>query len=304
MSDTTKGVIAIIVACTVWGLSPLYYYALADVPPLELLSHRSLWSLVLLGLYLALQGRLKELPALMTGRTAFLVLLASVMISVNWGGFILSVQVGMVVEASLGYFIFPLIMATLGMLFFAEGLSASKLTAVLLATGAVLTLTIGLGVAPWLALLLGGTFATYSVIKKLIAAGPVVTVVAEVLFLAPLALIWLWGTHTQGWEGIVGRNGSVFGSDFVSSAMLIGSGLLTGGPLMLFSYASRRLKLSTVGVVQYLNPSLQFLCAVAILGETITIWHMIAFPLIWAALAIYSVGAYRQDRAVRKAATA
>lgn len=303
MSDTTKGVIAIIAACTVWGLSPLFYYMLRHVPPLELLSHRTIWSLVLFSLILGVQGRLREIRSILSGRTAFLVALAAIVISVNWGGFILSVQIGMVVEASLGYFIFPLIMAMLGAVFFGESLSGSKLFAVFLAVAAVLVLTIGLGVAPWLAFLLGGTFAGYGVIKKLLTVGPVVSVTAEVLTLAPLALLWLAGTHFAGWEGIVGRNGAVFGTAIFDSLLLIASGLLTAGPLILFSYASRRLTLSTVGVVQYLNPSLQFFCAVALLGETVTLWHMIAFPMIWAALAIYSAGAIRQDRASRKRAT-
>lgn len=304
MSETSKGVIATIVACTVWGLSPLYYYMLRHVPPLELLSHRTLWSLVLFSLFLLMRGRLGELLALMRGRTMLLVAVAAIVISVNWGGFILSVQIGMVVEASLGYFIFPLIMALLGAVFFGERLTGSKLFAILLAVLAVVVLTLGLGVAPWLALLLGGTFAAYSVIKKLLAIGPVVSVTAEVLFLAPLALIWLAGTHFAGWQGIVGLTGAVFGTSLSDSLLLIASGLLTAGPLMLLSFASRRLTLSTVGVVQYLNPSLQFMCAVVLLGETITLWHMIAFPMIWTALAIYSAGAYRKDKAARRAKTA
>ncbi|WP_432449762.1 EamA family transporter RarD [Aliiroseovarius marinus] len=304
MNETSKGVIAIIVACTVWGLSPLYYYMLRHVPPLELLSHRTLWSLVLFSLFLLVQGRLRELPTLMRGRTMLLVAVAAIVISINWGGFILSVQIGMVVEASLGYFIFPLIMALLGAVFFGERLTGSKLFAIFLAVLAVVVLTLGLGVAPWLALLLGGTFAAYSVIKKLLAVGPVVSVTAEVLFLAPLALIWLAGTHFAGWQGIVGRTGAVFGTGLGDSLLLIASGLLTAGPLMLLSFASRRLTLSTVGVVQYLNPSLQFMCAVVLLGETITLWHMIAFPMIWVALTIYSAGAYRQDKAARRAETA
>lgn len=304
MNETTKGVAAIIAACTVWGTSPLFYKALEHVPPLELLSHRTLWSLFLFSILLGVQSRLGEVIDLLKSRAILLVILAAIVISVNWGGFILSVQIGMVVEASLGYFIFPLIMVALGWLFYSEKLDLSKIVALILAVGAVLVLTVGLGVAPWLSLLLGGTFATYAVIKKTLSNGPVVTVTAEVLMLAPLAIIWLYGSHFAGWEGIVGRAGGVFGRSFWDSALLVASGLITAGPLILFSYASRRLKLSTVGVVQYLNPSLQFTCAVAFLGETVTIWHMIAFPLIWLALAIYSAGAIRQDRAARKVSTA
>lgn len=303
MSDTTKGVIAIISACVIWGLSPLFYKLLEHVPPLELLSHRTLWSLGFFGLLLLWQGRLGAVPGLIGGRSVWLVGLASLMISVNWGGFIWSVQVGRVVESSLGYFIFPLIMVALGWLFFNEAMTRGKAIALVLASVAVLTLTLGLGVAPWLSLLLGGTFAAYGVIKKTLASGPIVSVTAEVLLLAPLAVIWLLGAHLAGWQDFVGRDGGIFGQHLWDSALLATSGLITAGPLVLFSYASRRLALSTVGLVQYLNPSLQFSCAV-LLGEVITRWHMIAFPLIWLALAIYSANAIRQDRASRKTRTA
>ncbi|GHE86738.1 permease [Aliiroseovarius zhejiangensis] len=304
MTDTMKGVVAIVAACVVWGLSPLFYKLLEHVPPLELLSHRTIWSLAIFGTILAVQGRLGELPALLRGRSALLVVLAALVISVNWGGFILSVQIGMVVQASLGYFIFPLIMVVLGRLLFGERITRGKAIALLLAGTAVLTLTLGLGVAPWLSLLLGGTFAIYGVIKKTLTSGPILSVTAEVLLLAPFAMVWLFGTHMAGWQGIVGRTGGVFGTHLWDSALLVASGLITAVPLMLFSFASRRLALSTVGLVQYLNPSLQFTCAVAILGEQVTLWHMIAFPLIWLALAIYSAEAYRQDRAARRAVIA
>lgn len=304
MSETRKGIAAIIVACTVWGLSPLYYKLLEHVPPLEVLSHRTLWSLAMFGLLLAVQGRLGHLPALFRGQSALLVALAALVISVNWGGFILSVQIGMVVEASLGYFIFPLAMVVLGRVLFGEVITRGKAIALALATTAVLTLTLGLGVAPWLSLLLGGTFAIYGVIKKTMTSGPIVSVTAEVLILAPVAIIWLLGTHFAGWQGIVGRTGGVFGTDWWDSVLLVVSGLITAVPLVLFSYASRRLALSTVGLVQYLNPSLQFTGAVVVLGETVTIWHMIAFPMIWLALAIYSAEAYRHDRASRRAVIA
>lgn len=304
MSDTTKGIAAIIAACVVWGTSPLFYKMLEHVPPLELLSHRTLWSLALFGLLLGVQGRLGEVPKLLYGRSLLLIAVSAFVISVNWGGFILSVQIGMVVQSSLGYFIFPLVMVALGRLLFGETITRAKAMALGLGVLAVLTLTFGLGVTPWLSLLLGGTFAVYGAVKKVVASGPIVSVTAEVLLLAPLAIIWLLGTHLAGWEGIVGRNGAVFGQHLWDSVLLVTSGLITAGPLVMFSYASRRLALSTVGLVQYLNPSLQFTCAVVVLGEVITPWHMIAFPMIWLALAIYSADAIRRDRASRKAATA
>ncbi|WP_421703917.1 EamA family transporter RarD [Aliiroseovarius sp.] len=303
MSETSKGILAMVAACVIWGFVPLYYALLSHVPPLEVLSHRTLWSLVLFGVLLSVQGRLGELPRiLLTWRGFLLVSVAGLMVSTNWGIFILSVQIGKVVESSLGYFIFPLVAVVLGRLVYGERLSRVKWLSVAIATTAVVVLTAGLGVAPWISLILAFTFGLYGVIKKGLEAGPVVSVTGEVLVLAPMAAIWLAGVHFGGWEGLTGHNAAVFGHDLQDSLVLIGSGLTTAGPLILFSYASRRLDLSTVGLLQYINPSLQFLCAVAILGEAVTPWHMLAFPMIWLALAIYSAEAFRQDRASRRAA--
>ncbi|WP_300518877.1 EamA family transporter RarD [Aliiroseovarius sp.] len=302
MSETKKGILAMVAACVIWGFVPLYYALLSHVPPLEVLSHRTLWSLVLFGVLLSVQGRLGELPRiLLTWRGFLLISVASLMVSTNWGVFILSVQIGKVVESSLGYFIFPLVAVVLGRLVYGERLSAVKWLSVGIASAAVVLLTVGLGVAPWISLILAFTFGLYGVIKKALDAGPVVSVTGEVLVLAPLAAVWLAGVHLGGWEGVTGRNGAVFGQDLRDSLVLIGSGLTTAGPLILFSYASRRLNLSTVGLLQYINPSLQFFCAVVILGEAVTPWHLIAFPMIWAALALFSADAIRQDRASRRA---
>lgn len=301
MRDSTKAFAAILLACTIWGLSPLYYKALAHIPPLELLSHRTIWSLVLFSALLTLQRRLFELPRLLRDPKGFaLVLLASLMISANWGGFIISIQIGRAVEASLGYYIFPLVTVVLARLVYGEVLGPGKSVAVVLAAIAVMVLTYGLGVPPWISLFLATTFAFYGVIKKGLAAGPVVSVTGEVLLIAPLAAIWLWGVHMLGWTGLFDRNLATFGHDLSDSLMLIGSGALTAGPLILFSYASKQLPLSTVGVVQYLNPSLQFLCATLIFAEPVSQWHAIAVPLIWVALIVYSLAAFRQDRAARR----
>lgn len=303
MSDAAKGIFAILGACLIWGLSPIYYKLLVHVPPLEVLSHRTLWSLVFFGLVLAAQGRLRQIgAALSSARRIALVALATLMVSTNWFLFIYAIQVGRTVEASLGYYILPLVSVLLGMVFFAEKLSPGRLVAIGLAAVAVVTLSVGLRTAPVISLILAVTFGFYSVIKKNSPTGPVVSVTAEVLLVAPLSLIWLWGLHGLGWQGLTGRNLATFGGDLSDSLLLMLSGPLTGFPLILFSYASRRLNLATVGLVSYLNPTLQFLVAVAIFAELFTRWHAIAFPLIWLALAIYSVDALRQERSARRAA--
>lgn len=299
MTEARKGILAIVAACTIWGLSPLYYKLLDAVPPLEVLSHRTLWSLAFFGVVLAVQGRLHEIPRLLRGWRALIVIFAALMISLNWFTFILSIQIGHAVEASLGYYIFPLVAVTIGVVAFGERLSLGQGVAVALAVAAVLLLTWGLGVAPWISLLIAGSFGLYGLVKKRLDAGPVVTVTAEVLVLSPLALLWLYGTYAGLWTE--GRPGGFFGHDLRLSLLLAFSGILTGGPLILFSYAARRVNMATVGLIQYLNPTLQFLCATVIFREPFTRWHVAAFGLIWTAVIIYSAAAFRQDRAARRA---
>lgn len=302
MSEPVKGVTALIAACVIWGLSPLFYKAIAHIGPLEVQSHRVIWSLALFGLLLLFQGRIGEIVALLgRRRTLLLAIGAAVTISTNWFLFIVSIQVGRTVEASLGYYIFPLVAVLFGVLAFGERLNLTKWGAVGLAFVAVLVLTIGLGSVPWISLILAFTFGLYGLFKKWTEAGPVVSVTVEVLLVAPLAVIWLWGVHAWGWGGMFGRPGGIFGTNFRDSAMLMTSGLMTAGPLVLFSYASRRITLATLGLVQYLNPTLQFICAVAVFGEVFTKTHATAFGLIWVALAIYSAQAFVQERAARKA---
>jgi chloramphenicol-sensitive protein RarD len=289
MTDPVKGVLAMALACTIWGLSPLFYAMLSHVPPLEVLAHRTLWSLLIFAAILAGQGRLAALPAaLATPRQFGLVALSAAMISVNWFLFIFAVGSGRTVETSLGYYIYPLVAVAIGAVVLREGLSRVQGLAVVLAVAAVLVLTLGLGAPPWISLTLATTFGAYGLLKRWVAAGPVVSVTAEVLLFLPLAtgyLIWVAS----------GRGLTLSAGDL---ALYVASGPMTAVPLMLFSYAAKRVRMATVGLIQYLNPSLQFACAVLILNETVTVWHMIAFPLIWLALAIYSAATLRAPRAV------
>jgi len=226
---------------------------------------------------------------------------AAAMISLNWFLYILSIQIGHTVEASLGYYIFPLVAVVLGMVVFGERLPLGQWIAVGLAALAVLVLSVGLGVVPWISLVLASSFGLYGLAKKKTGAGPIVSVTAEVALLAPLAALWLWGVHMQGWQGVVARPGGVFGQDLRDSLLLVFSGPMTASPLILFSYASRRISMSTVGVIQYLNPTLQFLCAVAVFGEAFGAVQAVAFAMIWLALAIYSVQAVALERAASRA---
>jgi chloramphenicol-sensitive protein RarD len=284
MTEGRKGVLAIAAAATVWGLSGVYYKALSAVPPLEVLSHRTLWSTLFFLAVLAAQGRVGEAAAVLARPRAWAPLAASaVLIAVNWLLFIAAVQEGRALEASLGYYIFPLVAVALGFLVLGERFTPRQSAAIGLAAAAVVLLTLGTGAAPWTALALAGTFGAYGLIKNRVRVGPVASVFVETLILAPLALGWL------AWLG-----GGAFGRDWGTSAMLAFSGPLTGGPLMLFAYAARRIPYATVGLVQYLNPTLQFAVAVALFGEPFSLWHAAAFGMIWAGLALYSWGSWRR----------
>ena len=294
MSEITKGVVALVSACTIWGLSPLFYKALSAVAPTEVLAHRTVWSMVFFAGVLLVQSRLSELwRAVTTSASLRVIAFAACMISVNWFLFIWAIQVGRATESSLGYYIFPLVAVVIGRLVFGEKLTRTQGISVALACAAVLTLVVGLSIVPWVSLVLAVTFGFYGLVKKRLDMGPVASVTAEVLVLSPIAVAWLVYLHTGP--------GGVFGRDVLNSGLLIAAGPMTALPLILFSYGARRLAMATVGIVQYVNPTLQFLCAVVIFGAPFGPVHLIAFTLIWIALALYSVSALRQDKARRKA---
>jgi chloramphenicol-sensitive protein RarD len=298
MTEAVKGVLAIVLACVIWGFATLYYKAMAHVPPVEMLAHRGLWTLLFFGAVLWLLGRWAEVWRLISGPDRALVMFVSGIVALNWGLFIYAIQAGYAVEASLGYYILPLVSVVMGVTLLGERLSLFQGLAVGLACLAVLVLTWGLGVAPWMALALAFSFAPYLLVKKRLAAAAVVSVTAEVLLIAPFAMVWLLGAHFGGWLAF-GRAGGLFGSDTYTTLMLPVTGLITGGPLVLFSWGAQRVRLSTLGLVQYLNPSLQAVTAVLILHEPFTRWHGVAFGMIWAGLAVYSFEVWRQDRALR-----
>ena len=288
-----RGIPALIAAGTIWGLSPLYYKLLEHVPPAEVLAHRTVWSFIFFALLLFFQGRLGQLVPLVRRQWRWIAL-ASIMISVNWFLFIYAIQVDRVIEASLGYYIFPLVAVAMGRLVFKERLGALQWIAVALAVLAVSVLTVGLQVVPAISLVLATTFGLYGVIKKQLDAGPVLSVTAEVFLLLPLFILtfsYLAGTA------------QLQATSTRDITILMCSGPLTAGPLILFAVGARRVRMATVGLVQYINPTLQFSCAVIVFGEPFTRWHAIAFSLIWVALALYSFSAFSRDRSARKNAS-
>ncbi len=301
-----RGVAAMLTAGMVWGLSPLFYKQLAHIPALEVASHRVVSSFLIFAAVMAVLNRFGDILRQISGsgRSFRQTALAAAMISVNWFVWILAVQLGYTTEASLGYFIFPLFAVFLGAAVFREKLTWIQWLAVATAAAAVIVLTAGLGTAPWIALVLSTTFTVYGLIKKRSASGPAVSVAGEALIITPFALLWLFGTHVLGWTGFTGRAGGYFGADLRESAMLVFSGVLTAGPLMLMSYSIKRLGYAEIGFLQYTNPTLQFLVAVFIFMEPFGSVHLVAFSMIWLALALYSADLVRHDRRWRRTRTA
>jgi chloramphenicol-sensitive protein RarD len=275
MTQFAKGTLAMVLACLAWGLSPVYYALFQAISPAEILAHRTLWSVVTFVTLLVLTGRTGHaLQVVKQPKTMGLILLAGV--------FIFSVSVGRVTESSLGYYIFPLVMVLLGFMAFRETLTALQWVAIALACVAVLVLTIGLGAAPWLALMISFSFGIYGLLKRIIKVDSVVSVTLEVVLLLPFALAYLYAFADL--------------PDTKTLLALMFSGLITAGPLVLMTYATQRVPMATVGLVQYLNPILQYFCAIVILGEVITGWHVIAIALIWIALVFYWLAVFRAER--------
>ncbi|WP_112873814.1 EamA family transporter RarD [Paracoccus endophyticus] len=295
MGKRMGGVWPLLGTYALWGVSPIFYHALADVPAAEVLAHRTIWSLVLFGAVLAAQGRLATLPRALASRHLGRIVLAALMISLNWGVFIWSVQNDHVMESSLGYYIFPLTAVVLGIVVFKERLHPEQRLAVILAALAVGLLTWGLGAAPWISLILAASMGVYGVVKKALPLDPVLSVTAEVAVLSPLALGWLVALHA-GWLPPAAGLGRV-GEGMGVTTLLVLSGPMTAVPLMLFALGAQRANLATVGLIGYVNPTLQLVCAVALFGEPFTIWHGMAFAMIWTALALYSAATWRQQAA-------
>ncbi|WP_347265615.1 EamA family transporter RarD [Paracoccus sp. (in: a-proteobacteria)] len=295
MSEWTRGFAAVIGVCLVWGLSPIYYRLLVDVPVVEVLAQRTIWSLLLFLLILGLQGRLALLRDALAGPQLGRIALAATAVSVNWGIFIWAVQAGHVVQSSLGYYIFPLVAVLIGLVLFGERLSRAQGLAVVLAGLAVTVLTWGLGVVPWISLGLALSMGLYGAAKKALTMDPVVSVAAEVALLTPLALGWL-ALQGAGLMPAALAHPVAFGESLRLALLLAFTGPITAVPLILFSYGARRVPLATLGLTFYLNPTLQFLCAVLLFAEPLTRWHVIAFAVIWGALALYSASALRQAR--------
>ncbi|MGY1707230.1 EamA family transporter RarD [Geodermatophilus sp. SYSU D00697] len=291
MDERRSGVASGLAAYGVWGLFPLYFPLLEPAGGVEIVAHRVVWSLVFVAVLLTVVRRWSLVRAAFTDRRTVLVLLgAAVLIAANWLVFVLAVNSGHVVETSLGYFINPLVSVLLGVVVFAERLRVLQWVAVGIAAVAVGVLTVDYGRPPWIALTLAATFGLYGLMKKLVRVEAAPGLFVETALVVVPALVVLVVLHGRG-EGTAGAAG------VGHLLLLVSSGIATAIPLLLFAAATRRVPLSTVGLLQYVTPLMQLAIGVFVYDEPMPPARLAGFVIVWIALAVFTVDSLRQARA-------
>ena len=282
-------------AYLLWGVLPLYFKAIDHVAALEIVAHRIIWSLFFLGALVTLSKRWPTIAAALAApRVLFTLAVTAVLIAVNWLVYIYAVVTDHVLEGSLGYYLNPLVNVLLGVVLLKERLTRMQKVAVGLAAAGVAVLAAGAGGAFWISLTLAGSFAVYGYLRKVAPVDSLEGLSIETAFLAPLALGWILWLQLTGTGSFLESRGK--------DILLVLGGAITAIPLLLFTAAARKLPYSTLGFLQYLAPSLQFLLAVLAFGEPLTTAHIVCFAAIWMALAIFIVEGIRGHR--RNAAAA
>ena len=290
-----KGILSGIGAYVIWGFLPIYWKLLHEVPAVQIVAHRLVWSLLLLVvLVTALRGWQHLRPAF-NRRTLLIFVLATVLLSINWLVYIWAVNQGRVVETSLGYFINPLVNVLLGVVFLRERLTPARWLPVGLATIGVLYLTWNYGSVPWVALVLAFSFGLYGFLKKLSPLRSLYGLTLETAVAFLPAIFYLLYVENQG----VGAFGHL---SLLPTVLLILSGVVTAVPLLLFASAAQAIPLSTLGLLQYLAPTMQFLIGILLYREPFTPGRLVGFSIIWLALIIFAAGGLYENRRVLQTA--
>jgi chloramphenicol-sensitive protein RarD len=286
-----KGIWNGLAAYALWGFFPIYWKLLHEVPALQVIGHRISWSFLLLIAVILLTKQWKEFrTAALVPKVIGIYTIAGVLLSINWLIYVWGVNSGFIVETSLGYFINPLITVLLGVVFLRERLRTMQWVAVGLATAGVIYLTVTYGRLPWIALSLAFSFGIYGFVKKLAPLGSLYGLTLETALVFPIALIYL---------AFVGFNGtgSFLREGFLTDTLLIGTGVVTSIPLLMFASAARQIPLTMIGVLQYIAPTLQFMIGVFLYHEPFDQSRLIGFSLVWLALVIFWVENYLANRA-------
>ncbi len=280
----------------IWGSLPLYIRAMKHVGAFELLAHRVIWSVPTAIVLIALAANWRDVKAAFNPANLKWLALSGVLIGANWATYIWAVNADHAMEASLGYYINPLVNVLFGMLIFSEKLRPAQWAAVAIATMGVCIMAFAFGHVPWVALALCVTFAFYSVIRKKVAIDSRAGFLVEVVVLVPLALGWLvWFATTQPGGRWMGEGGW-------DVALLTAAGPITAFPLILFALAAKRLKLSTIGMMQYIGPTIQFLIALFVFREPFSPVHAVAFGFIWTALVVFTADSLMGEAKARRLA--
>jgi chloramphenicol-sensitive protein RarD len=293
--DTPRG-FAFAVACyTLWGLLPFYMKAVEHMPAAEVVAHRIVWSLPIAGVTLYVLGRTADVKrALRSPRTLAMAALTASIITINWGTYVWAIAAGRTIETALGYYINPLVSIVMGAVLLGEKLSRMQMVAVALATLAVVILAIDAGGIPWVSLVLAFSFAVYGFLRKTLPIGPSQGFFLEVLILTLPAIGYVLWLQSRGESHfLVSQPGNV--------ALLLGCGPITAVPLILYAFGAKLLRYSTIGILQYIGPTLIFVIAVFFFHEPFGATDAIAFGLIWLALIIYSWSMVFGRRALRPA---
>lgn len=274
-NERLAGIAAALSAYLLWGILPLYWKLVQSVPPQEILAHRLVWSFAFLVLMLLLSGKLQSFRGELGGvlkqpkQTAGVVL-AAVLITVNWLTYIWAVNTDRIVESSLGYYINPLVSVLLAIVVLKERLSFWQMVSFALATAGVLNIMLHFGAVPWIALILAVSFALYGLIKKVIHLGAITGITLETLLISPLMLAYLGYVHSSG-------SGAFGAAPLVITGLLMGAGIVTAVPLILFAAAANRLPLSVIGFMQYIAPTIMLLIGVFLYHEPFTGVHLVSF---------------------------
>ncbi|MDH3744525.1 MAG: EamA family transporter RarD [Acidobacteriota bacterium] len=282
MRTDTRGLLYTLSAFVIWGLSPLFWKALLSVPAGQLLAHRIVWAALILGVLLTAQRRWGEArSALQSGRVVLTLLVTTALIGANWWIYVWAIVTERVLQASLGYYINPLVTVLLAMVFLGERLDRAQWGSLALAAAGVAVMIVRLGEFPWIALVLAVSFAFYGLLRKQVGAEAEVGLLVETGILTPVMIGYLVRADLAG-NGALGHQGVLI------DGLLVAAGAITAVPLLLFTHGARRLPLSAVGFLQYLAPTLQFLLAIFLFREPFTGSHFMAFACIWAALALFT----------------
>ena len=296
-SPIRLGLFSGLICYMIWGSLPLYFRALDHIAPEEMLAHRIIWSVPTGLFFIALARNWEALKAVMTWRRMGYLTVTAFLIGLNWLIYIWAVGQERVMEASLGYYMNPLVNVLIGSLFFAERLRIAQWVAVALATCGVAVMTVALGFVPYVSLILCFSFAFYSVIRKQVQIDSRAGFVVEAALLAPFALLWM------GW--FIGQpEGRIMGDGGWDIPLILLAGPITAVPLILFAVAAKRLRLSTIGMMQYLAPTVQFLIAVFLFQESFSQPHAIAFAFIWTALFVFTLDSVLGEAKARRLARA